>query len=155
MLCYTSFLPHPPSISTDELVSDEFLEAIEELEWMAREPADVLEACSLSARELHLILVYFSQDGCNSWSTLKVFDWLCKENLANSEIVELMGMDSEIVELIRGGLLKDMECVGLTPRFNMIKKRISMYWEVGKKAEAVMLVRDMLERGVNYTVDGG
>ncbi|KAL6009229.1 hypothetical protein ACLOJK_022456 [Asimina triloba] len=61
MLCYTSLLPHAPSISTDELVSDELLEAIEVLERMAYEPADVLEACSLSACELYLILVYFSQ----------------------------------------------------------------------------------------------
>ncbi|KAL5975444.1 hypothetical protein ACLOJK_019766 [Asimina triloba] len=37
-----------PSISTDELVSDGFLEAIEELERMAREPADVLETCSIN-----------------------------------------------------------------------------------------------------------
>ncbi|KAL6003191.1 hypothetical protein ACLOJK_023414 [Asimina triloba] len=154
-----------PSISTDELVSDGFLEAIEELERMAREPADVLEACSLSDRELHLVLVYFSQDGRDSWCALEVFDWLRKENRADGETVELMVtiMCGWVEKMVRGehavedvvGLLKDMECVGLTPRFSMIEKVISVYWEVGKKAEAVMFVRDMLERGVDYTVDGG
>lgn len=156
-----------PSISSDELVSDGFLEAIEELERMAREPADVLEAMQgrLSARELHLVLVYFSQDGRDSWCALEVFDWLRKENRADGETVELMVaiMCGWVEKMVRGdhavadvvGLLKDMECVGLTPRFSMIEKVISVYWEVGKKAEAVMFVRDMLERGVDYTVDGG
>ncbi|XP_058110350.1 pentatricopeptide repeat-containing protein At2g30100, chloroplastic [Magnolia sinica] len=152
---------------SDEMMSEGFFEAIEELERMAREPADILEAMHgrLSDRELHLVLVYFSQEGRDSWCALEVFDWLRKENRADSETVELMVtiMCGWVDKMVQGdhavgdvvGLLKDMECVGLTPRFSMIEKVISVYWEVGKKAEAVMFVRDVLERGVDYTVDGG
>ncbi|KAL6009228.1 hypothetical protein ACLOJK_022455 [Asimina triloba] len=131
MLCYTSLLPHPPSISINEQVNDGFLEAIEELERMAHDLADVLKAYSLSARKLHL--VYFSQDGCNSWCALEVFAWLYKENWADNETVELM------VTILYG--------------FNMIEKVISVHWDMGKKAEAVMFVRNMLELSIDYMVD--
>ena len=55
------------TVDEDEM-SEGFFEAIEELERMTREPSDVLEEMNdrLSARELQLVLVYFSQEGMDS-----------------------------------------------------------------------------------------
>lgn len=148
-------------------MSDGFFEAIEELEQMKRDPADVLEDMNtrLSARELQLVLVYFSQEGRDSWCALEVFDWLRRENRVDGETMELMVsiMCGWIEKMVRDdcgvddvfGLLRDMECVGLKPRFSMIEKVVSVYWEMGKKAEAMAFVEDMSRRGIEYSVDGG
>lgn len=148
-------------------MSDGFFEAIEELEQMKRDPADILEDMNtrLSARELQLVLVYFSQEGRDSWCALEVFDWLRRENRVDGETMELMVsiMCGWIEKMVREdcgvddivGLLKDMECVGLKPRFSMIEKVVSLFWEMGKKAEAVAFVEDVIKRGVEYSVDGG
>ncbi|XP_077213836.1 pentatricopeptide (PPR) repeat-containing protein isoform X2 [Tasmannia lanceolata] len=148
-------------------MSDQFFEAIEELELMEREPSDILEEMNgrLSAREIQLVLVYFSQEGRDSWCALEVFDWLRRENRVDGETMELMVsiMCVWVEKLVRGehvvedviDLLKDMDCVGLKPRFSMIEKVISLYWEMGKKAEAVLFVKEILKRGVDYTVDDG
>ncbi|KAJ0959868.1 hypothetical protein J5N97_000396 [Dioscorea zingiberensis] len=73
-------------------MGESFFEAIEELERMRREPSDVLEEMNdrLSARELQLVLVYFSQEGRDSWCALEVFEWLRKENRVDKETMELM-----------------------------------------------------------------
>lgn len=151
----------------EDQMSDGFFEAIEELEQMKRDPADILEDMNtrLSARELQLVLVYFSQEGRDSWCALEVFDWLRRENRVDGETMELMVsiMCGWIEKMVREdcgvndivGLLKDMECVGLKPRFSMIEKVVSLFWEMGKKAEAVAFVEDVIKRGVEYSVDGG
>ncbi|KAL5580683.1 hypothetical protein UlMin_013125 [Ulmus minor] len=150
----------------DEM-SEGFFEAIEELERMAREPSDVLEEMNdrLSARELQLVLVYFSQEGRDSWCALEVFEWLRKENRVDKETMELMVslMCSWVKKLIEGehdvadvvDLLVDMDCVGLKPSFSMMEKVISLYWEMGEKARAVMFVKDVLRRGIAYLDDDG
>ncbi|KAF9596500.1 hypothetical protein IFM89_012231 [Coptis chinensis] len=142
-----------------------FFEAIEELERMVREPADVLEEMNnkLSSRELQLVLVYFSQEGRDSWCALEVFEWLQKENKVDKETMELMVsiMCGWVRKLIEGehsvgdvvDLLVDMDCVGLKPSFSMIEKVISLYWEMGKKESGVLFVKDVLSRGIAYTVD--
>lgn len=147
----------------DEL-SEGLFEAIEELERMVREPADVLGEMNdrLSARELQLVLVYFSQDGRDSWCALEVFEWLTKENRVDKETMELMIsiMCDWVKKLIEGehvigdvvDLLVDMDCVGLKPSFGMIEKVISLYWEMGKKQKAVLFVKEVLRRGIAYTV---
>lgn len=146
-------------------IGDGFYQAIEELERMTRDPADVLEDMNahLSLREMQLVLVYFSQEGRDSWFALEVFDWLRRENRVDGETMELMVsiMCGWIEKMVRDdsgvddvvGLLKDMECVGLKPRFSMIEKVVSVYWEMEKKTEAVAFVKDILRRGVDYTVD--
>lgn len=146
-------------------MSDGFFEAIEELERMTREPSDVLEEMNdrLSARELQLVLVYFSQEGRDSWCALEVFEWLKKENRVDKETMELMValMCSWMKKLIEGAhdvgdvvdLLVDMDCVGLKPSFSMIEKVISLYWEVAKKDEAIMFVKEVLRRGIAYSDD--
>lgn len=156
-----------PSEEEEDQMSDGFFEAIEELEQMKRDPADILEDMNtrLSARELQLVLVYFSQEGRDSWCALEVFDWLRRENRVDGETMELMVsiMCGWIEKMVREdcgvddivGLLKDMECVGLKPRFSMIEKVVSLFWEMGKKAEAVAFVEDVIKRGVEYSVDGG
>ena len=121
------------SLSVDDEMSDGFFEAIEELERMTREPSDVLEEMNdgLSARELQLVLVYFSQDGRDSWCALEVFDWLRKENRVDKETMELMvaimcGWVKKLIQEHHGvvgdvvDLLVDMDCVGLRPGFSMI-----------------------------------
>ncbi|MCL7051219.1 hypothetical protein MKW94_023528 [Papaver nudicaule] len=50
-------------------------------------------------------------------------------------------------------LLVDMDCVGLKPCFSMIEKVISLYWEVGKKDLGVLFVKEVLKRGIEYTVE--
>ncbi|XP_061350002.1 pentatricopeptide repeat-containing protein At2g30100, chloroplastic [Gastrolobium bilobum] len=149
----------------DEMVSDGFLEAIEELERMTREPSDVLEEMNdrLSARELQLVLVYFSQDGRDSWCALEVFDWLRKENRVDKETMELMvaimcGWVKKLIQEQHGvgdvvALLVDMDCVGLRPGFSMIEKVISLYWEMGEKEGAVLFVEEVLRRGIPYAGD--
>ncbi|KAM7256631.1 hypothetical protein ACFE04_012372 [Oxalis oulophora] len=156
-------------VTTDdeEEVGDGFFEAIEELERMVREPSDILEEMNerLSARELQLVLVYFSQEGRDSWCALEVFEWLKKENRVDTETMELMVsiMCSWIKKLIEEkedvgdviDLLVDMDCVGLKPGFSMIEKVISMYWEIGKKEEAVSFVKEVLRRGIAYVGEDG
>ncbi|PQM36241.1 pentatricopeptide repeat-containing protein [Prunus yedoensis var. nudiflora] len=58
----------------EDEMGEGFFEAIEELERMTREPSDVLGEMNdrLSARELQLVLVYFSQEGRDSWCALEV-----------------------------------------------------------------------------------
>ncbi|KAE8711220.1 Pentatricopeptide repeat-containing protein [Hibiscus syriacus] len=111
-------------------MSEGFFEAIEELERMTREPSDVLEEMNdkLSSRELQLVLVYFSQEGRDSWSDCDVGD---------------------VVDL-----LVDMDCVGLKPGFSMIEKVISMYWEMDKREGAFVFVKEVLSRGISYEDDG-
>ncbi|GAV66576.1 hypothetical protein CFOL_v3_10086 [Cephalotus follicularis] len=151
----------------EEEMGDGFFEAIEELERMAREPSDILEEMNerLSARELQLVLVYFSQEGRDSWCALEVFEWLKKENRVDKETMELMVtlMCSWVNKLIEGehdvgdviNLLVDMDCVGLKPSFSMIEKVISLYWEMGKKERAVSFVKEVLKRGIAYAGNDG
>ncbi|KAF2291963.1 hypothetical protein GH714_042305 [Hevea brasiliensis] len=119
----------------------------------------------LSARELQLVLVYFSQEGRDSWCALEVFEWLRKENRVDKETMDLMVsiMCSWIKKLIEGDhdigdvvdLLVDMDCVGLKPSFSMIEKVISLYWEMGRKERAVSFVKEVLRRGIAYSKDDG
>ena len=44
-------------------------------------------------------------------------------------------------------LLRDMKCVGLRPDYDMVKKLISMYWDSGKKSEAIQFVKYLLQTG--------
>lgn len=146
-------------------MSEVFFEAIEELERMTREPSDVLEEMNekLTARELQLVLVYFSQEGRDSWCALEVFEWLRKENRVDKETMELMVslMCGWVKKLIEGkseigevvDLLVDMDCVGLRPSFSMIEKVISLYWEAGEKEGAVAFVKEVLRRGIAYSND--
>ncbi|XP_057725559.1 pentatricopeptide repeat-containing protein At2g30100, chloroplastic [Arachis stenosperma] len=146
----------------EDEMSEGFFEAIEELERMTREPSDVLEEMNdrLSARELQLVLVYFSQDGRDSWCALEVFDWLRKENKVDKETMELMvaimcGWVKKLIQEQHGAsdvvdLLVDMDCVGLRPGFSMIEKVISLYWEMGEKEGAVAFVEEVLRRGIPY-----
>lgn len=152
-------------VTSDDEMSDVFFEAIEELERMTREPSDVLGEMNekLTARELQLVLVYFSQEGRDSWCALEVFEWLRKENRVDKETMELMVsiMCGWVKKLIEGksevgeviDLLVDMDCVGLRPSFSMIEKVISLYWETGEKEEAVAFVKEVLRRGIAYTND--
>ncbi|KAG8371510.1 hypothetical protein BUALT_Bualt13G0095100 [Buddleja alternifolia] len=145
----------------EDEMSDGFFEAIEELERMAREPSDVLEEMNdkLSARELQLVLVYFSQEGRDSWCALEVFEWLKKENRVDKETMELMVsiMCSWVKKLIERknkvedvvDLLVDMDCVGLKTSFSMIEKVISLYWEAGEKEGTVLFVKEVLRRGIS------
>lgn len=147
-------------------MSEGFFEAIEELERMAREPSDVLQEMNakLSARELQLVLVYFAQDGRDSWCTLEVFEWLKKENRVDKETMELMVsiMCTWAKKLIEGkskveevvDLLMDMNCVGLDTGFSMIEKVISLYWEFGAKEDAVLFVKEVLRRGIKCSGNG-
>lgn len=151
----------------EDEMSEGFFEAIEELERMTREPSDVLEEMNdrLSVRELQLVLVYFSQEGRDSWCALEVFDWLRKENRVDKETMELMVslMCSWVKKLIEEknevgdvvDLLVDMDCVGLKPSFSMIEKVISLYLEMGEKDGAVLFVKEILRRGISYSDDDG
>ncbi|KAG6487424.1 pentatricopeptide repeat-containing protein At2g30100, chloroplastic-like [Zingiber officinale] len=143
----------------EEEMGEGFFEAIEELERMVRDPSDVLGELveRLSARELQLVLVYFAQDGRDSYCALEVFDWLRKENRVDAETMELMvsiacgwmerliGGEHEVGDVV--ALLNEMDCVGLDPGFSMVEKVVSLYWEKGKKNEAVAFVKDVLRRG--------
>ncbi|KAI3829989.1 hypothetical protein L1987_04121 [Smallanthus sonchifolius] len=144
----------------EDEMSEGFFEAIEELERMTREPSDVLEELNsrLSARELQLVLVYFTQEGRDSWCALEVFEWLKKENRVDEETMELMVslMCGWVKKLIEGkheiedviDLVVDMECVGLKPNFSMIEKVISLYWDMGEKDAGVLFVKEVLRRGI-------
>lgn len=146
----------------EDEMSDYFFEAIEELERMNREPSDVLEEMNsrLSSRELQLVLVYFSQEGRDSWCALEVFEWLKKENKVDDETMELMvslmcGWVKKLIESKHEindviDLLVDMECVGLRPNFSMIEKVISLYWDLGEKDKGVLFVKEVLRRGIGY-----
>ncbi|KAL8516379.1 hypothetical protein ACS0TY_014873 [Phlomoides rotata] len=145
----------------EDEMGEGFFEAIEELERMAREPSDVLEEMNerLSARELQLVLVYFAQEGRDSWCALEVFEWLRKENRVDKETMELMVsiMCTWVKKLIEEkskvenvvDLLVDMDCVGLKTNFSMIEKVISLYWEAGEKDEAVLFVKEVLRREIS------
>ncbi|XP_059660898.1 pentatricopeptide repeat-containing protein At2g30100, chloroplastic [Cornus florida] len=151
----------------EDEMGEGFFEAIEELERMTREPSDVLEEMNdrLSARELQLVLVYFSQEGRDSWCALEVFEWLRKENRVDKETMELMVslMCGWVKKLIQGehvvgdvvDLLVDMDCVGLKPSFSMIEKVISLYWDMAQKEKAVLFVTEVLRRGITYVEDRG
>ena len=155
-------LDHFLTSDDEEEMGEGFFEAIEELERMAREPSDILEEMNdrLSARELQLVLVYFSQDGRDSWCALEVFDWLRKENRVDKETMELMvgimcGWAKKLIQEKHGvgdvvDLLVDMDCVGLRPGFSMIEKVVSLYWEMGEKERAVMFVEEVLRRRISY-----
>lgn len=154
------------SVDEDEM-SDVFFEAIEELERMTREPSDILGEMNdkLSARELQLVLVYFSQEGRDSWCALEVFEWLRKENRVDKETMELMVslMCGWVKKLIEGkhdvsdvvDLLIDMDCVGLKPGFSMIEKVISLYWDMEEKERVVTFVKEVLRRGIANSGDDG
>nr|KYP40061.1 hypothetical protein KK1_038602 [Cajanus cajan] len=118
----------------EDEMGEGFFEAIEELERMTREPSDILEEMNdrLSARELQLVLVYFSQDGRDSWFALEK---LIQEHHGVGDVVDL---------------LVDMDCVGLRPGFSMIEKVISLYWEMGEKESAFLFVEEVLRRGIPY-----
>ncbi|XP_051142516.1 pentatricopeptide repeat-containing protein At2g30100, chloroplastic [Andrographis paniculata] len=149
----------------EEEMSEGFFEAIEELERMAREPSDVLGEMNdrLSARELQLVLVYFAQEGRDSWCALEVFEWLKKENRVDKETMELMVsiMCAWVRKLVEGrnkvedvvDLLVDMDCVGLKTSFSMIEKAVSMYWEAGERDQVVLFVKEVLKRGISYDDD--
>nr|GEW91214.1 hypothetical protein [Tanacetum cinerariifolium] len=127
---------------------------------MTRDPSDILEEMNsrLSARELQLVLVYFSQEGRDSWCALEVFEWLKKENKVDDETMELMvslmcgwvrkmiESGNEIDDVI--GVIVDMECVGLKPGFSMIEKVISLYWEMGEREKGAVFVKEVLRRGI-------
>ncbi|GER25665.1 pentatricopeptide (PPR) repeat-containing protein [Striga asiatica] len=156
------------SVQTDVFITSDdeaemgegFFAAIEELERMAREPSDVLEEMNekLSARELQLVLVYFAQEGRDSWCALEVFEWLKKENRVDKETMELMVsiMCAWAKKLIEGknkveevvNLLVDMDCVGLKAGFSMVEKVISLYWEAEEKNQAILFVEEVLRRGI-------
>lgn len=150
----------------EEEMSEGFFEAIEELERMVREPSDVLEELNdkLSTRELQLVLVYFAQEGRDSWCALEVFEWLKKENKVDKETLELMVsiMCTWVKKLIEGknkvedvvDLLIDMDCVGLKTNFSMTEKVISLYWEAGEKEGTVLFVKEVLRRGISSFPDG-
>ncbi|KAL3624003.1 hypothetical protein CASFOL_032819 [Castilleja foliolosa] len=145
----------------EDEMSEGFFEAIQELERMVREPSDVLEEMNdkLSARELQLVLVYFAQEGRDSWCTLEVFEWLKKGNRVDNETMELMVsiMCAWVKKLIEGknevedvvDLLVDMDCVGLKTSFSMIEKVISLYWEAGDKEGTVCFVKEVMRRGIS------
>lgn len=153
----------------EDEMGEGFFEAIEELERMAREPSDVLEDMNerLSARELQLVLVYFAQDGRDSWCALEVFEWLKKENRVDKETMELMvsimcGWAKKLIEEERDvrdvvDLLVDMDCVGLKPGFSMVEKVISLYWEMGDKERerVVLFVKEVLRRGIGCAAEDG
>ncbi|KAL8027063.1 hypothetical protein ABFS82_14G068400 [Erythranthe guttata] len=150
----------------EDEMGEGFFEAIEELERMAREPSDVLEEMNdkLSARELQLVLVYFAQEGRDSWCALEVFEWLKKENRVDKETMELMVsiMCTWVKKLIEGknevedvvDLLVDMDCVGLKTSFSMVEKVISLYWEAGERDGTVLFVKEVLRRGISMRLDG-
>ncbi|KAM3269231.1 pentatricopeptide repeat-containing protein, chloroplastic [Capsicum chacoense] len=153
----------------DEM-SECFFEAIEELESMRREPSDVLGEMNerLSDREMQLVLVYFAQEGRDSWCALEVFEWLRKENRVDKETMELMvSIMCGWVEKLIGGksdvgdvvdLLVDMDCVGLNPGFSMVEKVVSLYWDAGERDGAVAFVKEVLRRQIggysDANVDG-
>ncbi|OAY65307.1 Pentatricopeptide repeat-containing protein, chloroplastic [Ananas comosus] len=152
-----------------EAMGEGFFEAIEELERMVRDPSDVLGEMieRLSARELQLVLVYFAQEGRDSYCALEVFDWLRRENRVDGETMELMvsiacgwierlvGGDHAVGEVV--ALLNEIECVGLEPGFSMVEKAVALYWERGKKDRAVEFVKEVMRRGGvgGYKVGGG
>lgn len=160
------FITSDDEYEEDEM-SETFFEAIEELESMTREPSDVLEEMNsrLSARELQLVLVYFSQDGRDSWCALEVFEWLKKENRVDKETMELMvsimcGWVKKMIERKENvgevaDLLVDMDCIGLKPSFSMIEKVICLYWDLGEKEKGVLFVKEILRRGIGYDDEDG
>ncbi|KAK1264760.1 Pentatricopeptide repeat-containing protein [Acorus gramineus] len=134
------------------------MEAIEELERSSSAPSEVLCEGRLSAREIQLVLVHLSGEGRDSWCALEVFEWLRREDRVDGETMELMasiacrwigrvmaeeGHDVEEVVV----LVKEMECAGLEPPgFDLVEKAISMYWEGGRREEAVRFVEGVMRR---------
>ncbi|XP_010414315.1 PREDICTED: pentatricopeptide repeat-containing protein At2g30100, chloroplastic isoform X1 [Camelina sativa] len=163
------FITSEEEEEAEDEIGEGFFEAIEELERMTREPSDILEEMNhrLSSRELQLMLVYFAQEGRDSWCTLEVFEWLKKEDRVDEEMMELMVsiMCGWVKKLILDecgadqvfDLLIEMDCVGLKPGFSMMEKVIALYCEMGKKESAVLFVKEVLRRrdGFGYSVVGG
>ncbi|CAN8285419.1 unnamed protein product [Cochlearia groenlandica] len=149
---------HESEEDEDEEISEGLFEAIEELERMTREPSDILQEMNhrLSSREFQLMLVYFSQEGRDSWCALEVFEWLKKEDKVDEEMMELMVsiMCGWVKKLIQEecdahqvfDLLIDMDCVGLKPGFSMVEKVVALYCEMGKRESAVLFVKEVLRR---------
>ena len=93
-----------------------------------------------------------------------MFEWWKKENRVDMEIMELMvsimcgwiksmiKAEKEVVEVI--DLLMDMDCVGLKPNFSMMEKAISVYWDLGKKDQAIIFVDEILRREIMSLEDG-
>ncbi|KAG6544240.1 hypothetical protein Mapa_014343 [Marchantia paleacea] len=135
-------------------------EAIFELEYMVREPAEVLEGLQerLSTRDLELVLAYFAQEGRDSWCALEVFEWMQRVNRVGDDTHKLMMriMFDWIMKLVEKeqpvedvkSLLQDMHCVGLKPEFHIMQSIIGTYWEKGMKAEALCFVKEMLDSEV-------
>lgn len=146
---------------TEEHSRGGFSEAIIQLERMARDPDDILEEMQkqkqLSTRDLQLVLVYFSQEGRDSWCALEVFDWMRRGDQVDDETMELMlsimsswlnklAVEEHSVEEVQC-LLREMKCVGLKPDYDIVEKLISMYWDRGKISEAIQFVKYLLQTG--------
>lgn len=134
-------------------------EVIDQLEHMAREPEVILDELQkdLSTRDLQLVLVYFSQEGRDSWCVLEVFDWMQKVDRVDDETTDLMLSimsnwlaklveEEDSVEEVRI-LLTEMKCVGLVLNYDMVEALISLYWDRGKRLEASRFVKYLLEFG--------
>ncbi|GLJ37496.1 hypothetical protein SUGI_0761730 [Cryptomeria japonica] len=142
-----------------------FYEVIDQLEHMAREPADILDELQkdLSTRDLQLVLVYFSQEGRDSWCVLEVFDWMRKVDRVDDETMDLMLsiMSSWLAKLVEEEhsveevqiLLTEMKCVGLVLNYDMVETLISLYWDRGKRLEASRFVKYLLEFGAAVVED--
>lgn len=149
-----------------------FSYTVQQLEKMVRDPSDVLTEMieRLSSRDLQLVLVYFAQEGRDSYCALEVFDWLKKENRVDVETMELMvsiacgwmgrlidDEDCDVGDVVE--LMDEMEFVGLEPDFSMIEKVVCLYWDRDKKEEAVEFVKFVMQRGnpnhQRHSIDGG
>ncbi|KAI5075671.1 hypothetical protein GOP47_0009747 [Adiantum capillus-veneris] len=123
--------------------------AIYEVEVMVREPQEVLDGMRdrLSAQDLQLILLYFSQAGRDAWYALEVFDWMQGTGRAGEEARDLMMsvMFKWLMHLVSSGspveevrsLLQDMTCVGLLPDPDILQALACAYWDRGSKDDAI------------------
>lgn len=123
--------------------------AIYEVEVMVREPQEVLDGMRdrLSAQDLQLILLYFSQAGRDAWYALEVFDWMQGAGRAGEEARDLMMsiMFKWLMHLVSSGgaleevksLLQDMACVGLQPEPDILQALACAYWDRGSKDDAI------------------
>ncbi|KAH7426938.1 hypothetical protein KP509_10G022700 [Ceratopteris richardii] len=123
--------------------------AIYELEVMVKEPQEVLGSMSdrLSAQDLQLILLYFSQSGRDAWYALEVYEWMQGVGRAGEEAYDLMMsiMFKWLMHLASSGrplqevksLLQDMTCVGLKPEPDILQAIACTYWDKGSKDDAL------------------
>ncbi|MCO5586791.1 hypothetical protein L7F22_040733 [Adiantum nelumboides] len=123
--------------------------AIYEVEVMVREPQEVLDGMRdrLSAQDLQLILLYFSQAGRDAWYALEVFDWMQGAGRAGEEARDLMMsvMFKWLTYLVSSGspldevksLLQDMSCVGLQPDPDILQALACAYWDKGSRDVAI------------------